>query len=79
MRYVQRMTRDRATQLAREYWFELLFGAIGVAAVIELILPPGASGRNDARLPPEGAQACLADSPGDTHWKRDRLVRPRDR
>jgi hypothetical protein len=37
------MTRDRATQLAREYWFELLFGAIGVAAVIELILPPGAT------------------------------------
>ena len=42
MRYVQRMNRDRASRFAREYWFELLFGAIGVAAVIELILPQGA-------------------------------------
>jgi signal transduction histidine kinase len=37
------MNRDRASRFAREYWFELLFGAIGVAAFIELILPPGAS------------------------------------
>src|SRR5829696_7586295 len=36
------MNRDRASRFAREYWFELLFGAIGVAAVIELILPQGA-------------------------------------
>jgi signal transduction histidine kinase len=42
VRYVQRMNRDRASRFAREYWFELLFGAIGVAAVIELILPQGA-------------------------------------
>ena len=42
MRYVQRMNRDRARQVAREYWFELLFGALTVAAVIELIVPPSA-------------------------------------
>jgi signal transduction histidine kinase len=36
------MTRSKVTYVAREYWFELLIGALGVAAVIELILPPGA-------------------------------------
>ena len=42
MRYVQRVNRSRLREFAREYWFELLIGALGVAAVIELILPPGA-------------------------------------
>src|SRR6186997_3668768 len=45
------MNRDRATQLAREYWFELLFGAIGVAAVIELLLPPAATSSRWFALP----------------------------
>jgi signal transduction histidine kinase len=45
VRYVQRMTRDRATQLAREYWFELLIGALLTSALLELVLQydsPGA-------------------------------------
>ena len=32
------MSRIRISYIAREYWFELLIGALGVAAVIELIL-----------------------------------------
>jgi signal transduction histidine kinase len=42
VRYVQQVTRSRISYVAREYWFELLIGALGVAAVIELILPPSA-------------------------------------
>ena len=39
------MTRDRATQLARDYWFELLIGALLTSALLELVLQydsPGA-------------------------------------
>jgi len=36
------VNRSRLREFGREYWFELLIGALGVAAVIELILPPGA-------------------------------------
>jgi signal transduction histidine kinase len=45
VRYVQLMNRDRATQLAREYWFELLIGALLTSALLELVLQydsPGA-------------------------------------
>jgi signal transduction histidine kinase len=42
VRYVQRVSRSTIKDVAREYWFELLIGALGVAAVIEVILPPGA-------------------------------------
>jgi signal transduction histidine kinase len=42
VRYVQRVNRSTLTDVAREYWFELLIGALTVAAVIELILSPGA-------------------------------------
>jgi signal transduction histidine kinase len=39
------MNRDRATQIAREYWFELLIGALLTSALLELVLQydsPGA-------------------------------------
>ena len=47
MRYVQRMAARRISDLTREYWFELLIGALGVAAILELITgrdSPGAPG-----------------------------------
>ena len=47
MRYVQRMAARRISDLTREYWFELLIGALGVAAMLELITgrdSPGAPG-----------------------------------
>jgi signal transduction histidine kinase len=42
VRYVQRVSRMRIRYLAREYWFELLIGALAVAAILDLILSPGA-------------------------------------
>ena len=42
MRYVQHVNRSRLEDFAREYWYELLIGALGVSAVIELIVPPSA-------------------------------------
>ena len=42
MRYLQRVNRSRLREFGREYWFELLIGALSVAALIELILTPGA-------------------------------------
>ena len=45
MRYVQRMSRDGATEFAREYWFELLIGGLLVSALLELVIQndsPGA-------------------------------------
>jgi signal transduction histidine kinase len=36
------MTRSRIAQVAREYWFELLIGALAVAAMLELVVQPGA-------------------------------------
>jgi signal transduction histidine kinase len=38
VRYVQRMSRDRATQLAREYWFELLIALMAIAGMAELVI-----------------------------------------
>jgi signal transduction histidine kinase len=38
VRYVQRVNRSTLRDFAREYWFELLIGALTVTAVIELIL-----------------------------------------
>jgi signal transduction histidine kinase len=43
--YLQRVT--RIPRLAREYWFELLIGVLGVAAILELVVgrnSPGAPG-----------------------------------
>jgi signal transduction histidine kinase len=42
VRYGQRVSRIRISYLAREYWFELLIGALAVAAIVDLILSPGA-------------------------------------
>jgi signal transduction histidine kinase len=42
VRYLQRVSRIRISYLAREYWFELLIGALAVAAILDLILAPGA-------------------------------------
>jgi signal transduction histidine kinase len=36
------VSRIRISHLAREYWFELLIGALAVAAILDLILSPGA-------------------------------------
>jgi signal transduction histidine kinase len=36
------VSRIRISYLAREYWFELLIGALAVAAIVDLILSPGA-------------------------------------
>jgi signal transduction histidine kinase len=43
VQYLQLVSRTRISYLAREYWFELLIGALAVAAVLNLILAPGAS------------------------------------
>jgi signal transduction histidine kinase len=40
--YLQPVNRIRISYLAREYWFELLVGALMLAAIAELILSPGA-------------------------------------
>jgi signal transduction histidine kinase len=42
VQYLQRVSRIRISHLAREYWFELLIGALAVAAILDLILSPGA-------------------------------------
>jgi signal transduction histidine kinase len=36
------VSRIRISYVAREYWFELLIGALAVAAIVDLILTPGA-------------------------------------
>jgi signal transduction histidine kinase len=36
------VSRIRISYVAREYWFELLIGALAVAAILDLILAPGA-------------------------------------
>jgi signal transduction histidine kinase len=38
VRYVQRVIGTRIRSLAREYWFELLVGALGLAAIVELVV-----------------------------------------
>ncbi len=50
MRYVQRMNRDRATQIAREYWFELLIGALLVSALLELVIQDDSPGAPPSSL-----------------------------
>jgi signal transduction histidine kinase len=45
VRYVQRVSRIR--YIAREYWFELLIGALATAAMLELVI-----GRNSPGAPP---------------------------
>ncbi len=46
MRYVQRMSRRTIEEVAREYWFELLIGALAVAAMLQLVV-----GRNSPGAP----------------------------
>lgn len=50
MRYFQRMSRARATQFAREYWFELLIGALLVSALLELVLQNDSPGSPPSSL-----------------------------
>jgi signal transduction histidine kinase len=38
VRYVQRVSRSKINDVTREYWFELLIGALAIAAVLELIM-----------------------------------------
>jgi signal transduction histidine kinase len=45
VRYVQRVSRSRIKEIAREYWFELLIGALLTSALLELVIQndsPGA-------------------------------------
>ena len=37
VRYVQHVSRSRISYVAREYWFELLIAAMGIACMIELV------------------------------------------
>jgi signal transduction histidine kinase len=46
VRYVPRVSRMRISYLAREYWFELLIGALAIAAMLELVI-----GRNSPGAP----------------------------
>lgn len=50
MRYVQRVSRIRIRYLAREYWFELLIGALAVAAMLELVIGRNSPGAPDTTL-----------------------------
>ena len=50
MRYVQRMNRDRATQIAREYWFELLIGGLLISALLELVVQNDSPGSPPSSL-----------------------------
>jgi signal transduction histidine kinase len=54
VRYVQRMNRDRAAQLAREYWFELLIALMGVAGMAELVV-----GRDYPGAPTKSLWFCI--------------------
>ena len=44
------MNRDRATQIAREYWFELLIGALLVSAFLELVVQNDSPGSPPSSL-----------------------------
>jgi signal transduction histidine kinase len=46
VRYVPRVNRSRISYVAREYWFELLIGALAIAAMLELVI-----GRNSPGAP----------------------------
>jgi signal transduction histidine kinase len=50
VRYVQRMSRSRIEGVAREYWFELLIGALAVAAMLELVIGRNSAGAPDTTL-----------------------------
>jgi signal transduction histidine kinase len=50
VRYVQRVSRMRIRYLAREYWFELLIGALAIAAVLELVVGRNAPGAPSTTL-----------------------------
>ncbi len=54
MRYVQRVNRDRATQIAREYWFELLIALMAIAGMVELAI-----GRNYPGAPQTSLWFCV--------------------
>jgi len=54
VRYVQRMNRDGAAQLAREYWFELLIALMGVAGMAELVV-----GRDYPGAPTKSLWFCI--------------------
>jgi signal transduction histidine kinase len=54
VRYVQRMSRDKATQIAREYWFELLIGLMALAGIVELVI-----GRNYPGAPTTSLWFCV--------------------
>ena len=38
MRYVQHVSRSKINDITREYWFELLIGALAITAMLELII-----------------------------------------
>ena len=48
------MNRDRAAQLAREYWFELLIALMGVAGMAELVV-----GRDYPGAPTKSLWFCI--------------------
>ena len=50
MRYVQLVSRSRISYAAREYWFELLIGALAVAAILELVIGRNSPGGPDTTL-----------------------------
>jgi signal transduction histidine kinase len=50
VRYVQRVSGTRIRHLAREYWFELLIGALAIAAMLELIIGRNAPGGPNTTL-----------------------------
>jgi signal transduction histidine kinase len=50
VRYVQRVSGIRIRYLAREYWFELLIGALTVAAMLELVIGRNSPGAPDTTL-----------------------------
>jgi signal transduction histidine kinase len=50
VRYVQRVNRDRATQIAREYWFELLIGGLLISALLELVVQNDSPGSPPSSL-----------------------------
>ena len=50
MRYVQLVSRSRISYVAREYWFELLVGALAIAAMLELVIGRNSPGAPDTTL-----------------------------
>jgi signal transduction histidine kinase len=50
VRYFQRVSGIRIRYLAREYWFELLIGALTVAAMLELVIGRNSPGAPDTTL-----------------------------